>query len=333
MTRPPILAVDGGNSKTELLLIGRDGRRLAFVRGGSISHQAVGLEAGLARLRQMVDAANAQAGIHGRSPAALGLLCLAGADLRSDVNRLTAALRQERIADEIVVLNDTRAALRAGSPSGWGVAIICGSGVNSIGVAADGRVASLPALGNISGDWGGGRAVGEAGLTAAIRARDGRGPRTSLERSIPAYFGFGRPLGITWAIYRGRIAEERLRELSPIVFAAAMEGDAVARQIVDRLADELATMAIAILRRLRLVRANVDVVLAGGVIRTEDEAFFEGIAQRLHRRAPLARIRRLTEPPVVGAALLALDRLSASPGAEARLRREVAQRPPATVSG
>jgi N-acetylglucosamine kinase-like BadF-type ATPase len=333
MKRPPILAVDGGNSKTELLLIGRDGRRLAFVRGGSISHQAVGLEAGLARLRQMVDAANAQAGLGGPSPAALGMFCLAGADLRSDVNRLTTALREERIADEVVVLNDTRAALRAGSPSGWGVAIICGSGVNSIGVAADGRMANLPALGNISGDWGGGRAIGEAGLAAAIRARDGRGPRTSLEKSVSAHFGVGRPLGITWAIYRGRIAEERLRELTPIVFAAAMDGDTVARQIVDRLADELATMAIAILRRLRLVRAAADVVLAGGVIRTGDEAFFERIAQGLHRRAPLARIRRLTEPPVVGAALLALDRLSASPGAEARLRREVAERPPATVSG
>jgi N-acetylglucosamine kinase-like BadF-type ATPase len=205
--------------------------------------------------------------------------------------------------------------------------------VNSVGVAADGRVASLPALGNIAGAWGGGRAVGEAGLAAAIRARDGRGSRTSLERSVPAHFGFGRPLGITWAIYRGRIAEERLRELSPIVFAAAVEGDAVAREIVDRLADELATMAIAILRRLRLVRSNVDVVLAGGVIRTGDEVFFERIAQQLHRRAPRARILRLTEPPVVGAALLALDRLSVSPGAGARLRREVAERPPATVSG
>jgi N-acetylglucosamine kinase-like BadF-type ATPase len=334
MKQAPILAVDGGNSKTELLLVGRDGRRLAFVRGGSISHQAVGLEPGLARLRQLVAAASGQAGIKTSTPAAeLGLFCLAGADLRSDVNRLTRALRKARLADEVVVLNDTRAALRAGSPSGWGVAIICGSGVNSIGVAPDGRVAGLPALGNISGDWGGGRAVGEAGLAAALRGRDGRGPRTSLERSVPAHFGLARPLAVTWALYHGRIAEERLRELSPLVFAAAMDGDAAARQIVDRLADELATMAIAIVRRLRLLRTAVDVVLAGGVIRTRDEAFFARIADQVRRQAPLARIRRLTDPPVVGAALLALDRLSRSPNAEARLRREIAEQPPVGVPG
>jgi N-acetylglucosamine kinase-like BadF-type ATPase len=335
MTGPAaILAVDGGNSKTELILAGRNGRVLAFMRGGSISHQAVGMEPGLARLRRLVAAAADEAGIGSARPAGgLGVFCLAGADLRSETLRLGQALRREQLADDVVVLNDTRAALRAGSERGWGVAVICGSGVNSSGVAPDGRAVGLPALGNISGDWGGGRGVGEAALAAAVRGRDGRGAHTLLEGIIPAHFGFGRPLSLTWALYHGRIAEERLRELSPLVFAAAMDGDAVARTIVDRLADELAIMALATLRRLRLVRADVDVVLAGGVIKTNDEAFFERIEERIHERAPLARVRRLTQPPVVGAALLGLDRLPHSPAAEIHLRAEVARRAPTVVPG
>jgi N-acetylglucosamine kinase-like BadF-type ATPase len=334
MKQAPILAVDGGNSKTELLLVGRDGRRLAFVRGRSISHQAVGLEAGMRRLRSLLEAARAEARLTGRGLAAeLGVFCLAGADHRSEIGLLTRALEAQELVDELVVLNDTRAALRAGSPSGWGVAIICGSGVNSVGVSPDGRVAGLPALGDISGDWGGGLGVGQQGLAAAIRGRDGRGAHTLLEQTVPAHFGVGRPLSVTWALYRGRIAEGRLRELSPLVFAAAMKGDAVARGIVDRLADELATMAVATLRRLRLLRAEVDVVLAGGVIRTKDEGFFDRLAQQVGRHAPRVRIRRLTEPPVVGAALLALDRMRHSGGAETRLRREVAAKPPTAVDG
>jgi N-acetylglucosamine kinase-like BadF-type ATPase len=282
----------------------------------------------MTRLRDLLRVAKAEAGITGGAAAKLGVFCLAGADHRSEIGLLTRALEAENVAGELVVLNDTRAALRAGSLAGWGVAVICGSGVNAVGVAPDGRVAGLPALGNISGDWGGGLGIGQEGLAAAIRGRDGRGPRTVLERTVPAHFGFGRPLGVTWALYRGRMAEGRLRELSPLVFAAAMDGDAVAREIVDRLADELATMAVAILRRLRLLRSAVDVVLAGGVIRTRDDAFFERIRERLQRHAARAQIRRLSEPPVVGAALLALDRMSRSPKAEARLRREVAERPP-----
>ena len=334
MRHAAILAVDGGNSKTELLLASRDGTLHAFVRGGSISHQAVGLEGGLRRLRGLVQAASREAALTGHgSPAASATFCLAGADLRGETALLTAALEGERLADEIVVLNDTRAALRAGSDAGWGVAVICGSGVNAVGVAPDGRVAAMPALGNISGDWGGGRAVGEAGLAAAIRGRDGRGPRTSLERSVPAYFGLRRPLSVTWALYRERLAEASLRELSPVVFAAAIDGDQVARDIIDRLADELAAMAVAILRRLRLLRAEVDVVLAGGVMKTDDRRFFERIGQGVNAHAPEARIRRLTEPPVVGAALLTLDRVWLSSDAPTRLREQVAERAPTSVPG
>ena len=51
--RPPevaVLAVDGGNSKTDVALVGRDGRLLAAVRGPTISHQEVGIDAGADRL-------------------------------------------------------------------------------------------------------------------------------------------------------------------------------------------------------------------------------------------------------------------------------------------
>jgi N-acetylglucosamine kinase-like BadF-type ATPase len=334
MRQASILAVDGGNSKTELLLAGRDGRLLAFIRGRSISHQAVGLESGMARLGRLLQAAREAARITGRGPVArMGVFCLAGADHRSEVSLLTRALQAGNFVVELAVLNDTRAALRAGSPSGWGVAVICGSGVNAIGVAPDGRVAGLPALGPTSGDWGGGLGVGEAGLAAAVRARDKRGPRTMLERTVPAHFGLSRPLDVSWSIYHERIAEGRMRELAPLVFAAAMQGDAVAREIIDRLADELATMAVAMLRRLHLLRREVDVVLAGGVIRTNDQAFFDRITAQVTRHAPNAMIQRLTDPPVVGAALLALDRVPHSSRAAARLREEVTAKPPTMVDG
>ena len=44
MTEPHVLGVDGGNSKTDVALVASDGRLLAAIRGGTISHQQVGLE-------------------------------------------------------------------------------------------------------------------------------------------------------------------------------------------------------------------------------------------------------------------------------------------------
>jgi len=307
-----ILGVDGGNSKTDVALVASDGRLLAAVRGGTISHQQVGLERGADLLVDLVVAARRAAGLgHSEPLPDEAVYCLAGADSAGDIARLTAAFAARPLARTGHVLNDAFAPVRAGTDRTWGLAVICGAGVNAAGIAPDGRTARFAALGSTSGDWGGGGDVGLAGLGAAVRARDGRGGRTSLERSVPAHFGLRRPLDVTDAVERGRVAPERLRELSPVVFEAAAAGDAVASEIVDRLADELATMANAIIRRLHLTRQDPDVVLAGGVFAAADEGFEARIAGGIHALAPRARVARLKALPVTGAALLALDRLAA----------------------
>ena len=306
-----VLAVDGGNSKTDVALVADDGRLLGAVRGPTSSHQAVGLDRGMERLAALVAEVHGQAGLvesPGRRPE-VAVYGLAGADSPRDVRLLQGALAARGFANQDVLRNDTFAALRAGTDRGWGVVLICGSGVNAGGLAPDGREARLAALGDISGDWGGGNDVGYAGLAAAVRARDGRGRRTRLERDVPAHFGLVRPSTLTAALYDGRIDARRVGELSAVVFAAAGAGDAVARSIVDRMADELTAMAGAMLRRLHLTRLDPDVVLGGGVFRTDEAGFYERLDVSIRGIAPRARLVRLSAPPVAGAALSALDRL------------------------
>ena len=323
-----ILAVDGGNSKTDVALLAHDGRLLAAVRGPTISHQQVGLAAGTELLIALAREARARAGLDDASAAEIGAYALAGADTRADIRRLTATLAATGLARETFVENDAFAPVRAGSDRGWGVGVICGAGVNAGGIAPDGRRARLAAYGDISGDWGGGRDLGAAALGAAVRARDGRGPRTTLETLVPAHYGLARPLDLTNAIEHDRMPHERLRELSPVVFAAARGGDAVARSILDRMADEVATMALAIIRRLHLTRRDVEVILAGGVFRAQDPGFEARIASGVHVGALLARIHRLDAPPVLGPALLGIDRL---PGLSAAARHDAAARARGTL--
>lgn len=304
-----VLAVDGGNSKTDVALVAADGSLLAAVRGPTTSHQAVGLEAGTARLVSLVAEATRAACIDpaARPVAAIGVHAVAGADFRRDVRMLERALARTLLSGRDIVANDCFGALWAGAGEGWGIALICGQGINGAAVAPDGREARFDGVGDISGDWGGGTSVGRAGLAAAVRARDGRGPRTSLERLVPAHFGLGRPAAVTRAFYDGRIAEPRVGELSPVVFGAARDGDVVARAIVDRLADELAAMAGALARRLHLTRLPAEVVLAGGVFRTPDEGFFARLDGGIRGVVPGARLVQLDVPPVAGAALHGLD--------------------------
>jgi N-acetylglucosamine kinase-like BadF-type ATPase len=308
-----ILAVDGGNSKTDLALVADDGRLLAALRGPTTSHQQIGFEPGIERMAGLVAELRARAGLAADAPRArLGAFGLAGADTPGDTRRLTAALIARGLAADALVVNDAFMPIRIGSEDGWGVALICGQGVNAAGIAPDGRTARLAALGDISGDWGGGHDIGTAALGAAVRARDRRGPRTTLEQLVPARFGVTRPIDVTRRIEVGTLEHRRLAELSPIVFAAAGAGDAVARSILDRQADELVAMARSIIVRLHLTRLAPTVVLAGGVFASRDATFDARIVDGIQATAPGATVRRSEGLPVLGAALLGLDRMLAA---------------------
>lgn len=322
MSRPAILAVDGGGSKIDAALVSKGGRLLGGARWHGSTYDSSDRVGALEGVSAAIKAVCADAGIAGdRVPVAdLGVFCLAGADLPSDDRRIARALAKRGFATKDLVLNDTFAVMRAGTDRSWGVAVVCGFGTNCSGVAPDGRVFRFPAVGSISGDWGGGTDVGGMGLWYSLRAQDGRGRKTTLAKLVPAHFGMRTPRQVMEAMYFGRMNDERVVELAPIVFRAAMRGDEVARSIVHRQADEVVAMAGTAIRRLRMTRMDVDVVLGGGIFRNEDDAFFERIDSGLRAVAPAVRITRLTAPPVVGAALLGLDLLGAGKAAASRLR-------------
>jgi N-acetylglucosamine kinase-like BadF-type ATPase len=321
MSLPVVLAVDGGNSKTDLALIGGDGALLGFARGPLSSPHHIGLDGCLEVLEVLLGEAAARAGVAGEL--AVAQVMLAGADLPAEEAELQAAVDARGWATRTEVGNDTFAILRAGGERGWGVAVVCGAGINCVGVAPDGRRARFPALGPITGDWGGGLDVGMAALAAAARGEDGRGPRTTLEQIVPAHFGMRTPAELGEAIHTGAIPMRRMLELAPAVLAEAAR-DEVAAGIVDRLAAEVVAFARAALTRLELLDAPVEVLVGGGLVRSADGRLAEAIDAGVRALGPAITARLVREPPIVGAALLALDALGADPPAHERARRELA---------
>ncbi|MEP6758329.1 MAG: BadF/BadG/BcrA/BcrD ATPase family protein [Actinomycetota bacterium] len=328
MRRPALLAVDGGGSKFDAAFLRRDGTVLGAQRVAARDYERTGDHAFLAQIEDGIRAASEDAGLDpDRRPVAeLGVFCLAGADLPLDDRRIGEGLQAHGWVNSQVLRNDTFAVLRAGTDRNWGVGIVCGFGTNCSAVAPDGRVYRLPAIGPVSGDWGGGGDLGGSALSYAIRAGDGRGNRTSLQRGVPAHFGMRTARQVMEALYTGRLDSDRLAELAPTVFREAAQGDAIATALVGKQADEIATMATAAIRRLGMRNLDPDVVLGGGIFRNGWPPFFERIAAGVHAVAPEARIVRLTSPPVVGAAMLGLDLLGSGPAAHARARGSLTHR-------
>lgn len=312
-----LLAVDGGNAKTDLALVAADGSVLALVRGPGSSPHEHGLEGALDRIEALLIEAGADA------PVAYAELLLAGVDFPAEVEAVQRRARERGWADRVEVANDTFAVLRAGTERGWGVAVVCGAGINCLGLSPDGRQVRFPALGEITGDWGGGHDVGGAAISAAARSEDGRGPSTALERLVPEHFGLQTPLQLAEAIHTGVISQRRFVELAPIVLATAATDD-VCAGIVARLAEEVVSLVRVALERIGEVDEPADVVLGGGLMQARNPLLLDGIATRLAALGLPHALTVVDAPPVVGAALRALDTLGAGPEARARLRSALA---------
>ena len=146
-------------------------------------------------------------------------------------NALLASLPAKRVA----VTSDAVTA-HAGALDGEpGVVLVVGTGVVALAIDAHGALRTADGWGPWLGDEGGGAWIGAAGLRAALRAHDGRGPSTTLLYAARARFGASQ----TWPAQLTDAAA--LASFAPDVLAA--EDDAVAVQIVHAAAEALAATA------------------------------------------------------------------------------------------
>ncbi len=303
-----VIGVDGGNTKTDLAVTTLDGEPLAYVRGPGSNSHGLGSDGAVAVIATLVERATFE------RPAEHGAFFLCGADVPQDIAELSAEIDARAWVRRATVDNDTFALLRAGTDKADAIAVICGAGINCVGRRADGRTARYPSLGWETGDWGGAEALGREALFHATRAEDGRGEATALVEVVRSHFGLPTAVAVGEAVHYRRMREPRLGELAPTVVSAAADGDAVARSLVERLAEEIALMV----RRAidDLDAREIDVVLGGGMLAPGEGLLHDLVVARLPEGAqPVVPAL----PPVAGAVLAALDATGAPPSAHARL--------------
>jgi N-acetylglucosamine kinase-like BadF-type ATPase len=299
-----VLGLDAGNTKTIALVAHCDGRIAGSGRGGCGDIYARSPEQAMAA----VDNAIAAALPPGAGLDAIGAACfsMAGADWPEDYALIRAALAERGLerGERLLIYNDALGALRAGTPDGVGVSVVCGTGAAVGARAADGRFWH-------SSWWQepqGANQLGQKTLRAVYRAALGLAPPTSLtERVLDFYQAPDVEAVLHRLTARVRQPAPPVGQLSRALLDEAAAGDPTARGIVVAHGADLGDYALMAARRVGLSEAGFPLVLAGGVLRHTFDLLPATLIARVRAAVPGVRpvISRLE--PAAGALLFGLE--------------------------
>jgi N-acetylglucosamine kinase-like BadF-type ATPase len=312
MSAPVVVGVDGGGTKTDVVVADLDGRELAVATGAGANHETIGP----ARMAAVIDAALDEAltaADRRRSDVVAAVFGLAGVDWDSDVDLVENALDVLALPGERLVVNDSRIALRAGCSRPWGIVSNIGTGTVTAGVNRSGEWFRTMAVG-----WGepnGSLTLVSESLHAIAAQHHRTGPTTSLTDLFLDRLGHADVAELFEAITRGRSGTGG--RLAPLVETAAADGDLVADDILTRVAIEHADMVGGVATALAMLDDEFELVASGGVHAARG-SFTDRFVARVHELCPGAELRPLAGRPATGAVLLALDAARAAPSVAER---------------
>jgi glucosamine kinase len=296
-----VLGIDAGGTKTVCLLANDRDEVLAEARSSGANLQVMG-EFGVEKVlhRVMEDTL-------GDRDINVEAICLgiAGVDRPTDAQTVNDIMRRIGHKARTVVVNDALIALVAGAGDQPGVVVVAGTGSIAYGRDADGRAARAGGWGYLLGDEGGGFWIGRAALSAVVRQFDQRGPATLLTELVLKQMHLSTPGEVIHIIYDRGLQRNAIAGLAGVVQRATEAGDAVAGDILDRAATELAAAAASVVTRLGMRGDVFPTVLAGGIFKGIP-SLAASLTARLAEVAPRSEVRRLEVEPARGAVTLAL---------------------------
>jgi glucosamine kinase len=305
-----VAGIDGGGSKTRVILADIDGNHLADVVGGGSAMAPGRGDHSAEVIASLVRMAMNEAGINEGRPRIL-VAGVAGVGRLMESRALAGALEDLEIADEVVVQGDGEIALTDAFGSGAGIILISGTGSIAYGRSPARVLARCGGWGPAFGDEGSGAWIGRKALAIVASAADGREPETALTGAILTAAQVNEPQElIPWGI---AATPRELAALAPVVFNAASAGDARANALVGLAVEELVLHIRALaLKLFGDDRAAIPVAFSGGLLH-KGSFIRKKLEQRLKSAVPGAQVRAAEILAARGAVKTALMKVSAAP--------------------
>ncbi|MCE9601942.1 MAG: hypothetical protein K8S21_06980 [Gemmatimonadetes bacterium] len=258
-----VVGVDGGGSKTQVIVADGRGKEIATltgaasaVRPGEALHSA---EVIGALVRDALAVAERE-----ERPRML-TVGVAGAGREKERQALQRALEGENLAEDVQVVTDAEIAMEDAFGDGPGILLISGTGSVAFGRGPTGTFVRCGGWGPVCGDEGSGAWIGRRALSVITASHDGREPETRLVGAVLTALQLDEVDDlVTWA--SSATAKDFAALAAPVMTLAAAR-DLRANSICTLAAEELVLHVRTLARQLFVdERAALPVALAGGMM-------------------------------------------------------------------
>lgn len=285
---PLVVGVDGGGSRTRVLLADAHGTLLARAEGPASALHPGDESAAADVIKVLIADVLATAERTDTRPAVC-VVGVAGAGQERAAQALWSALASRRVADDVLVQADAVIALDDAFGDAAGVLLVAGTGSVGFARAPDGRLERCGGWGPQVGDEGSAAWLGRRALSVITAAHDGREPETALTGALLTALELDSMEAlIPWA---ADVTPAALAALAPVVAQVAATGDLRANALVSLCVEELVLHVRTLARRCFVdERAAVPVALAGGLL-AKGSLVRKRLEQRLKSAVPGAAVR------------------------------------------
>lgn len=242
-----LCGIDGGGTRTTVVVCDLEGQVLHSFQTGTINHYG----AGIPQVRE--NFAAIAAGLIAKFDCLPGTIFTGNSaldGLADDplVQELTGGVFRP---SKVVFHSDVYIALLSFTMGKPGAVLISGTGSMACGIDEGGVYLTAGGWGQVLGDEGSGYHLALEGIKAALRAHDGLSEHTLLIDSVMSFFDLEKMSGLIDKIYNPPVEKSLIAAFAPEVDKAADEGDGPALDLIEKEAEWLYKLALAISRKCR----------------------------------------------------------------------------------
>ncbi|TCP30978.1 N-acetylglucosamine kinase-like BadF-type ATPase [Scopulibacillus darangshiensis] len=300
-----IIGIDGGGTKSRLLLVDSKDNLLAVCEGGPSNINATSADQIKSVLQELVYESLNKTGLK-LSQCISVCIGTAGAGRPAEKEIVRAILKEIGFSKKIIVTNDVETALYGGVDGNEGVVVISGTGSICFGRNKKGQTYRCGGWGHVIGDEGSGYDIGKRVVTAVMKSFDGRGPKTEMKNLLLNKLKVHHPEELIQYIYRNDIGKKEIASLAEIASEACSDHDEAAHSIIKYAAHELYLSAVTVLNHLEI---SEGILSTGGGALNKNLYLRQAFTQLVNRSHPLIQVIPMKRDAAWGAVIMAKEEI------------------------